>query len=219
MEMPNLEDPDDLLTPERMVVRSPDLWYRQPLPWCFEWTNGLMFPRELYAGFDAWFPCKDDSNLPEVRRRYIPPHFAQTTHGQDRFNPEFFQEASLGMVIREPLAGLPISISGMNPEYPVLDFAMPPDPSIEIDVEGRKTALKPLLTNLVIRPAEKTFYAVYCAKTQDLPRAFIPEVHKVIPISLQVNRDVPIKYEAPPTVRERLSAAQDGAKPDPSSKA
>jgi len=35
-EMPNLEDPDDLLTSQRMVVGSPELWYKQPLPWCFD---------------------------------------------------------------------------------------------------------------------------------------------------------------------------------------
>lgn len=215
MEMPNLEDPEDLLTAERLVVRSPEHWYKQPLPWCFEWTNGLMFPRELYAGYDAWFPCKDDSLLPEVRRRFIPPRLAQSMKGQDAFHPEYFQEASLGLTIREPLAGQPISVAGMNPEEPMVGFTLPSDPVIEIDVDGRKTSAKPLLTNLVIQPAEKKFYAVYCAKTPDLPRAFIPEVHKVIPISVQVNRDAPIRYEAPPTVRDRLAAAPAGSGSSP----
>ena len=68
---------------------------------------------------------------------------------------------------------------------------MPPDPVVEIDVEGRKTSAKPLLSNLVIKPEEKKFYAVYCAKTPDLPRAFIPEVHKVIPLSVQVRAGEP----------------------------
>lgn len=207
-EMPNLEDPDDLLSPERMAVRSPELWYKQPLPWCFEWTRALMFPRELYAGFDAWFPCKDDSLLPEVRRRFIPARLAQTMKDRKVYHPDYYQEASLGMCVREPLAGQPISISGMNPDEQMVSFGMPPDPLIEIDVEGRKTPVKPLLTNLVIRPAERKVCAVYLAKTADLPRSFIPEVHKVIPISVQVNRDKPINYEAPPTVRDRLAAAQ-----------
>jgi hypothetical protein len=215
MEMPNLEDPEDLLTAERLVIGSPENWYKQPLPWCFEWTNGLMFPRELYAGYDAWFPCKDDSLLPEVRRRFIPPRLAQSMKGKDGFHSEYYHEASLGLTIREPLAGQPVSVAGMNPEDPVVGFTMPPDPVIEIDVEGHKTSPKPLLTNLVIEPAEKKFYTVYCAKTPDLPRSFIPEVHKVIPLSVQVNRDAPIRYEAPPTVRDRLAAAQTGSGSSP----
>jgi hypothetical protein len=210
-EMPNLEDPDDLLSPERLPVRSPELWYKQPLPWCFDWVKRLMFPRELYAGYDAWFPCNDDSLLPEVRRHFIPPRLAQIVKERKTYHPDYFQEASLGMSIREPLAGQPISVTGMNPEESVVSFNMPPDPLVEIEVEGRKTPVKPLLTNLVIRPAERKLCAVYCAKTSDLPRAFIPEVHKVIPLSVQVNRDAPLKYEAPPTVRDRLAAAASAA--------
>src|ERR1035437_3273348 len=74
VELPNLEDPADLLTPERLVTRQPELWFRQPLPWCFEWTVGLTFPRCLYLGLDAWFPAPDGAPLGEVQRGYIPPN-------------------------------------------------------------------------------------------------------------------------------------------------
>ena len=51
------------------MVGQPERWYRQPLPWSFEWTNWLMYPRELFLGFDAWFPCSDPEALPEVKRK------------------------------------------------------------------------------------------------------------------------------------------------------
>jgi hypothetical protein len=84
---------------------------------------------------------------------------------------------------------------------------VPPAPSIEIEVEGERIATPPLLTNLVIFPAEKKFTVVYCAKTKGLARVFIPGIHKNIPLSARINRDVPIRYQSPPTIRDRLLAA------------
>jgi hypothetical protein len=206
-EMPNLEDPDDLLTPQRMVAGSPELWYRQPLPWCFDWTNDLMFPRLLYGGMDAWFPCKDDAALPEVRRQLLPPRLAQRMEQAPEIAREYYQEASLGMVFRQPITGQPVSLAGMHPEEPVLNFTIPPDPPIEIEVDGRREAVQPRLTNVVLRPAEKKLYTVHFARTVDLPRAFIPEIHKDIPLLARIARDAPLKYESPPTIRDRLAAA------------
>ena len=205
--MPNLEDPEDLLTAERLVVGSPELWYRQPLPWCFDFTNGLMYPRELHAGFDAWFPCRDDDALSEVRRGFLPRGLAGTTRPR-RFAPEYFQEASLGMVFPAPLAGLPVTLSGMDPELATMTFAVPPDPSVVIEVAGEKTPVLPRLTNLFVRPADKKFVAVYCAKTEALSRTFLPGIHKDIPLSVSVNGDRPIPYDCPTPIRERLEAAQ-----------
>ncbi len=206
-EMPNLEDPDDLLTGQRMVVGSPELWYKQPLPWCFDWTNALMFPRLLYGGMDAWFPCTNDAALPEVRRQFLPSQLKRRMEQTPAIGAEYYQEASLGMVLRRPIGGQPVSLSGMHPEEPIMTFAIPPDPPIEIEIEGKREAVQPRLTNLVIRPAEKKFCTVHFARTAALPRAFIPEIHKDIPLSARIARDVPLKHESPATVRDRLAAA------------
>jgi hypothetical protein len=206
-EMPNLEDPDDLLTRQRMVVGSPELWYKQPLPWCFDWTNPLMFPRLLYGGMDAWFPCTNDAALPEVRRQLLPNELAQRMQRTPAIGIEYYQEASLGMVVRQPLAGREVVLSGMHPEESVVSFTIPADPAIEIEIEGRRMPVKPRITNLVVRPAEKKFYTVHFARTADLPRSFIPEIHKDIPLAARIANDVPVKYQCPPTVRDRLAAA------------
>ena len=207
VELPNLEDPADMLTAERLITRKPDLWYRQPLPWCFEWTVGLTFPRYLFMGIDAWFPPPDDSTLPEVKRGFIPAHLRARLAKDHDLAAGYMQEASLGMVVSTPLAGQPVTLTGMHPEEPTITFTFPSAPSIELEVEGERAALPPLLTNLVLFPAEKRFTAVYCAKTKGLQRAFIPGIHKNIPIAARINRDVPIRYESPPTIHDRLLAA------------
>jgi hypothetical protein len=196
-----------MLTAERLITRKPDLWYRQPLPWCFEWTVGLTFPRYLFMGINAWFPPPDDSTLPEVKRGFIPSHLRGRLEKDHDLAAGYMQEASLGMVVSTPLAGQPVTLTGMHPEESTITFTVPPAPSIEIEVEGERAALPPLLTNLVIFPADKKFTAVYCAKTKGLQRAFIPGIHKNIPITARINRDAPIRYESPPTIRDRLLAA------------
>jgi hypothetical protein len=117
------------------------------------------------------------------------------------------QEASLGMVFAPPIAGQLVTLTGMHPEEPTITFTVPSAPSIEIEIEGERAGLPPLLTNLVILPAEKKFTAVYCAKTKGLRRVFIPGIHKNIPIAARINRDAPIRYESPPTIHDRLLAA------------
>jgi hypothetical protein len=213
VELPNLEDPADILTAARLITRQPELWYRQPLPWCFEWTVGLTFPRYLFLGVDAWFPAPDDSALAEVQRGFIPAQLRRRLEKDHALAAGCRQEASLGMVVSTPLPGQPVTLAGMHPEEPTITFTVPPAPSIEIEVEGERTTLPPLLTNLVLFPAEKRFTAVYCAKTKGLQRVFIPGIHKNIPLAARINRDAPICYESPPTIRDRLlaaSAGQDG---------
>ncbi len=207
LELPNLEDPSDLLTAERLLTGKPELWYRQPLPWCFDWTPGLVFPRYLHVGVDAWFPAPQDATLPEVRRGFIPANLRQNVEQQQMMSAGYLQEASLGMVVGTPPAGQPIVLAGMHPEEPEIRFTLPPAPSIDISIEGERLAAPALLTNLVLLPAEKRFTTVYCARTKGLPRVFIPGIHKNIPLSATINRDTPIVYQSPPTIRDRLQAA------------
>jgi hypothetical protein len=211
VELPNLEDPADMLTAERLITRKPELWYRQPLPWCFEWTVGLTFPRYLFMGVDAWFPPPDYSALPEAQRGFIPAHLRRQLEKDPDLAAGYRQEASLGMVVSAPLPGQPVTLIGMHPDEPTISFTVPSAPSIEIEVEGERAALPPLLTNLVILPAEKKFTAVYCARTKGLQRVFIPGIHKNIPIAARINHDPPIRYQSPPTIHDRLLAASAGS--------
>jgi hypothetical protein len=211
LELPNLEDPTDMLTAERLITGKPELWYRQPLPWCLDWTPGLTFPRYLHVGVDPWFLAPQDTALPEVRRGFTPVNVRHTVEQEQKMSAGYLQEASLGMVVGTPLAGQPIVLAGMHPDEPEIAFSLPSAPSVDIIIEGERFALPPLLTSLVLFPAEKRFTTVYCARTKGLPRVFIPGIHKNIPLSASINRDAPIVFQSPPTIRERLAAAAASA--------
>jgi hypothetical protein len=214
-EMPNLEDPDDLLSIERIVTRDPKAWYRQPLPWCFDWLHLMTFPRFVFfqSGVDAWFPGPQDSGMPEVRRGLCPANYrdAMAARREPQPHPRLYQEASLGLIVKDLRGNEPVVLKGMNPAEPAIRFDLPaPLRSLEFEIEGKREAAKARLHSVVCRPAEQIVTMLYAGECR-LPRPFVPGIHKHIPVAVRVNGDVPVWFDTPQTVREQVDAAK--AKP------
>jgi len=113
----------DLLTAERLITRKPELWYRQPLPWCFDWTVGLTFPRYLFMASMPGFhrrmirrcPRCNEVHCPGLRRELEKDHdLAAATcksiarHGRGH---------SALWATRHP--------ARMHPEEPTISFTVP----------------------------------------------------------------------------------------------
>lgn len=212
IELPNLEDPGDPLTDARLVTGDPALWYRQPLPWSLDWVHPMMFPRYVFLEppADAWYPGPEDDAMPEVRRGTLMkgyrtglPRRATGAH------PWFRQEASHGLVLRDLRGDEPVTIAGMHPEEPslALSLSVLKDVALELVIEGERVSAKPRLHSVVIRPAEEKMNLVFGVMAE-LPRVFVPGIHKHIPIAVRVNGDAPVPYEAPPTLKEELARAK-----------
>ena len=50
LRLPNLEDPADLLTPDRLILGNPEKWPEQPLPQGFGWFPKIAYPRCSLVG-------------------------------------------------------------------------------------------------------------------------------------------------------------------------
>ncbi len=209
--LPQLEDLDDRLTPERFFVRDPARWYQQPRPVSLGWVHPAMFPRSVYFDpeADAWHPAPDDQHLAEVRDGSLAPGWRAILRelSPDGFNPHpwFAQEASRGLVFDALEPGAPVVLSGLHPEFDTLRFAVPPMPRITIDVEGVRTPLAPRLHHMVCEPEALQVRCTYVVE-HPLPRFFIPGIHKHIPIAARIDEGSWIPYEAPPTVLSALAA-------------
>ena len=215
MEMPNLEDPSDLLTAEWLVTGDPALWHRQPLPWCLDWTHPAAFPRNVMftAGVDAWFEGPEDVAMPEVARGLLEPGYRSMMADRDMTegpHPRFFQGASHGLVINDPGPGAPVELRGMHPELDVVSFSLPPPPSLRMAVDGDWQAVRPRLHHVICEPGEERVSLVYGAD-RELTRPFVPGIHKKIPVALSVDGDAPLEYDTPPTVKEQMAAAMNEA--------
>jgi hypothetical protein len=174
---------------------------------------GSTFPRCRFLGTEPWFPPPDGPELPEVARGFCPPGLPGLT--QESPHEGYLQEASLGMVFPQPLAEQPVRVEGMNPDHPTITFSVPAPPRLAFEVEGIRQLAEARLTNLVVHPKDMRFTVTYAATTAELPRAFIPGVHREIPIALLVDDDPPIRYRAPETLMDRLRAAEARHAPQP----
>jgi hypothetical protein len=213
VDLPNLEDPDDLLTQDRVLVGAPELWYRQPLPWCFDWVTPLQFPRLTHLGLSPWFPAPDDARLPEVRRGLFSFERHDRVHNLYEFanGPvplAYFQEASLGMVFDDLTEGTPVVVEGMHPQHPRLEFSLPPPPSVEIELAGRRREAATRLTNVLIKPSEARLSLVYSALEPDLHLTYIPGIHSQIPLAAHIDAHHLVPYATPPTIRSLLRNGQ-----------
>ncbi len=209
--MPNLEDPDDLLTEERLITRDPRRWYLQPIPACFDFMSVGAFPRKVWMHSDSepWHPAPEDASLPEIRRGFLVEGYRSLmrTPGHPSPDPRFFQGGSHGLVLRELAPGTPIQVSGMHPEHPTVRFTTPAPPPMRLWGDGKVLEAVTRLHHLVFRPGELKVTMVYGLSAAS-PRTFIPGVHGQIPIFLQVGDDEAVPFETPPTLKAQLAEAE-----------
>lgn len=204
LEMPNLEDPTDLLTPERLVVQDPTLWYLQPIPACFDFVSVGAFPRQVFFSAEAqpWFPAPEDERLPEVARGFLMPGYrSYMAEGNKLMAPLFFQAASHGFIFADLPPGTSIRIAGMHPEFPELHFTLPSVvPLIRLLEEDRALEGEPRLHHVVCRPADLTVNMVYGVRSRS-NRTYLPGIHAEIPLAVQVGSEAPIPYFTPPPTK------------------
>jgi hypothetical protein len=202
--LPQLEHPEDRLTPERLVTRDPARWFLQPRPLCLALAPTRMFPRCVFAGVDPWFPAPEDERLPEVNVGELPAGYRSEIHlkaagGLLPMDPRFLQESIPAMTLTDALPGLPIEVRGMHPEGRVARIQVPVPPRLEIVLEGRVQEPVARPTLIVVRPDEARITVTWGAWTNQMHRIFIPGVHGTIPLALRVDGDEPIAYTPPPT--------------------
>lgn len=211
LELPNLEDPSNLLTSGNLIVRDPARWHLQPLPWFLGWHFPAMFPRAAYLGAEYWYPLASEAVLEEVSRGLMVPDWRDRVGRIEQGEPAppiYFQEASLGMTFHDLREGTPIELVGMHPERERITFALPPFPRLEIEVEGDRQAVAAKILHVVITPHEEKVEITWAGIRESMPRAFFPGIHGHIPITLWVD-GTPVPFETPEPIYEKIKRAEE----------
>ncbi len=154
--LPNLEDPDDRLAPERFVVGSPFRWPLMPLPWCTDWASLGTFPRYSYFGS---CPLNDVpvEDFPEVKRALLATgHLCTEAKQEEAVN--ISNAGSFGLQLR-PIAAdgvnsLWVELVHLHPDHSKVAFRLPSEaPRISVGSrEGKLTSTVPVLHHIVIEP-------------------------------------------------------------------
>lgn len=151
--LPNLEDPTDLLTSERIILEDPYQWNSLPFPQGFGWVQRSWYPRSSFIGsmppyLDADEIMREESlNLVPKRQVALSRQFKLPS-----YYPYFNNGASTGLIFKS-LTGLePIKLFGLTPSS-VLEFDLPGDtPRLMLDIGLGENELNPFLHTVCIRP-------------------------------------------------------------------
>jgi hypothetical protein len=151
--LPNVEDPQDLLTPERLIIEEPGRWHLQPLPQGFGWRQREWYPRSALLGsFPAFL---DPGTVTAEEQMGLLPRDHVALAKQFRLKPfeaRFANGASLGMQFSGLKGDESIALAGLRPEG-LLTFSLPADtPRIGLDLGGGVNELEPFLHTISIRP-------------------------------------------------------------------
>ncbi len=165
-EVPNLEFPYEVLTPESLAVGSTENWVRGPLPACMDWQSAGWFPRIGYLGMSG-LPGSYSERIAEIDYGWAPPDLlaSEDPIKTMKVRPEFAQAASPGMSLAEIAPGEIVRLTNLHLDEPEMWFQLPAEmPRVLVEVDGGAMAeLEPHLNAVVIRPDEEQLVMIWCA--------------------------------------------------------
>ncbi|HYR91349.1 MAG TPA: DUF2169 domain-containing protein [Terriglobia bacterium] len=151
--LPNFEDPNDLLTADRIILGAPESWPRQPLPQGFGWFQRTWYPRCTFAGsYPAYVDV--DTVTTEERLGLVPKnHVALAKQFKlPSYDTRLNNGASHGMLLPDIKGEETVSLRGLSSDG-LLEFALPREtPKITLDIGLGAEPLQPRLDTVSIRP-------------------------------------------------------------------
>jgi len=177
--LPNLEDPEDLLDADRLIVRSPELWHRQPLPQSFGWLDPGWFPRCALAGGLPFY--EPDENVSEVALGYLASDYRrriETAELDELISFRLPSGASPGLTVPYLRGDETLRVTGMTPEGD-WRISLPADlPRPAISWRGQPLDLELAIHTVCLLVEERRLFVVWRASAR-LPATFRPRLRSV----------------------------------------
>jgi hypothetical protein len=151
--LPNIEAPDDLLTPERVIIEDPYRWPDQPIPQGFGWRQRTWYPRSALIGSLPAFLQPGTVTAEEGMKLLPRNHVALARQMRlPPFEAQFHNGASLGLLFPELKHDELICLRGLTHDGK-LDFQLPGEtPRIALDTGNGDQLLEPRMHTVSIRP-------------------------------------------------------------------
>jgi hypothetical protein len=151
--LPNLEDPADLLTPEKIILNDPYRWNSLPLPQGLGWVHRSWYPRSSFAG--SMPPYLDPDEVMREELLGLVPQRQVALARQFKlpsFHALFNNGASTGLMFAQLTGTETVRLLGLTPSGR-LDFALPGEqPRLMLDIGLGENELQPILQTVCIRP-------------------------------------------------------------------
>ncbi len=181
LSLPNLEDPEDLLTPDRVVLGEPENWAQQPLPQGLGWYQRTWYPRCSFVGSVPGF-VQPGQVLREEQLGFAPKDQIALAR-QFRlpsFDVRFNNGASLGLALPYLAGGESVRLYNLAPEAR-LEFTLPKDkPRLMLDIGLGENELKPVLHTVCIRAEDKQVDLLWRGAHPYPGADWLPEMKKLV---------------------------------------
>ncbi len=200
--MPNFEDPQDLLAPERMVVTDARRWWAQPLPAGFGWFGRTWYPRCALGGLLPPLPAPEPARLREAELGMVPADYADRAADPDpdrRVRVEFLNGASPGLAVPLLRGDEPVSLVGLDARGE-LRFRLPGEvPPVTMAFEGKPMEVRVHLHTVFLAKDEDRLEMIWSAQGRPprmlpvtLPTREAPEVDELEGMEIRVaGREIP----------------------------
>ena len=174
--LPNIEHPGMLLTPQNLVVKGSENWWRAPLPWSCGWFEKTFYPRILYyRGAPEHLPA-EDAELPEVQLGWLDAGYGLDVPGLEEDHPYDYRicdAASPALVMPTMRGDERIELTNMTPDGHMV-VQLPSDrPHVSVQYKGKREEVPVVPHRILISTLEGGVYIVWHAAWY--PPRFLPE--------------------------------------------
>ncbi|HMB90392.1 MAG TPA: DUF2169 domain-containing protein [Rhodothermales bacterium] len=180
LRLPNLEDPADLLTPERVVLEEPTRWNQQPLPQGFGWFARTWYPRCSFVGaMPAFVP--PGTVMREERLGLVPAGQVDLARRfkLPSYDVRFNTGASPGLALPYLRGDEQMHLTNLTPEG-TFAFALPGDrPRLMLDIGLGENELEPVLHTVCVRVEERQVDLVWGGAHSYPGVVWLPEMKKM----------------------------------------
>jgi hypothetical protein len=179
--LPNVEHPEQPLSPENIVVGAPDLWWRQPLPWSCDWFAKSWYPRSSFLGGPPPDMPLDDRDVAEVRLGWVEAGQrarAERMTAEEMGDGRHFDAASPALVLPFLRANERIELTSMTRGGRLVVELPGERPRMAVRFEGQTHELTPVPNRLLISVEEERLSIVWHGAWQtprELPDRFPEE--------------------------------------------
>jgi hypothetical protein len=169
VQLPNFEDPQDLLTAEHLAAGTIGSWPRMPLPQGLSWVDPSWFPRVAYFGM---VPKHDRVAEPiaEVQRGFAPADVLDDKPVDEKFDFRCANGASLGLQFPHLVGNEEIELRHLHPTKPLWKFQLP-GVCPKLWTDGRKGKLNvtvPVVHTVLVEPDRDRVSIVWRGSAQAL---------------------------------------------------
>jgi hypothetical protein len=178
--LPNLEDPNDLISPERLCLGEYAKWEQQPFPAGLGWFPKTWVPRARLAGILPGDRATEQE-LRQVYAKLVPSdqRDAYLQHGLPDMNFEFFNGASPGLSMPYLKGGEQIATANLAREG-IVSFQLTGDqPRIGLDIGEGMMEPEVVIHTVMIRMESRQVDVVWRAAVPYAGRDWLPQMQKM----------------------------------------